>query len=636
MQQFILGVLCALVVQANAALRPNIVVILADDMGYADIGVHGCRDIPTPHIDRIAREGVRFTSAYANGSYCTPTRVALMSCRYQQRSGNDDLPQVTGPLPLKIKTFADRLKEAGYLTGMVGKWHLGSNPGYTPLERGFDEFFGFLGGGHHYLPNPKGYSSGYNEPILSQTNAVPYPEYLTDAFGDEAAAYLKRHRNTEQPLFLYLAFNAVHTPLQATDKYLDRFPRLTGKRRIYAGMLSAMDDAIGKVLDELDASGRADNSLVIFHNDNGGPTTRNAVNGSSNAPLRGSKCETFEGGIRVPLAMRWPHVIKPGTTYDQPVMSFDLNATALALAKGDSTRIDGVNLLPFLAGKKQGSPHESLFWRSRTRNNNYAVRRGDWKYVCSTEGTERPGPNQTPARDYLFNLAEDLGEQDDQSEKYPEILRELKQLYAKWDVEMDASCRELGIDPPQIRNPSAPKSGKRGESNVGKFQATKSFPDFDTLNRVQVKKTKLGYELASNGGGLALRRLEETITGKITMTAIIQPADAFPSNGFIAFGKNPTDAETVKLGLLVGGNRIAVYDGPYGSKSSSGTSAKLQGNKPYPATITINIPDRKIIAKVAGKTLSHTLPESIDEIRHVGYYVVRTRSEFGPVELTSR
>lgn len=630
MKQFFLGVLCALVVQATAANRPNIVLILADDMGYADIGVHGCKDIPTPHIDRIAHEGVRFTNAYANGSYCTPTRAALMSCRYQQRSGNDDLPQVTGPLPLKINTLADRLNEAGYLTGMVGKWHLGSQPGYTSLERGFDEFFGFLGGGHMYLPNPKGYSSGYNEPIVRQTNAVPYPHYLTDAFGDEAAAFLKRHRKTDHPLFLYLAFNAVHTPLQATSKYLDRFPDLTGKRRTYAAMLSAMDDAIGQVLKELDVSGRAENTMVIFHNDNGGPTTRNAVNGSSNAPLRGSKCETFEGGIRVPLAIRWPGIIQPGTTYDEPVMTFDLSATALALAEANDANVDGVNLLPFLSGKRRGSPHEALFWRSRTRNNNYAVRRGDWKYVYSTEGTERPGPKQTPARDYLFNLADDLGEQSDLSAQRPEVLKELKQLYAEWDRQMDADCRELGIDPPQIRKPSTPKKRK---SNVDKFQPTKSSPDFDTLVRVQASRSRLGFELASDGNGLALRRLEQPITGVAKLTAVIQPPDAFPSNGFIALGEKPTDADTVKLGLLVGGNRISIYDGPYGRKSSTETSVRLEGGKAYPAEIAIDLPKSQLTLKIAGKTLNHSFPEHINEILHIGFYVVRTRAQFAPIEI---
>lgn len=436
-----------------AASKPNIILILADDMGYADIGLHGCKDIPTPNIDRIGKEGVRFTASYANGAYCTPTRVALMSGRYQQRTGNDDLTSVTGPLPKQVKTLADRLREAGYITGMIGKWHLGEDKGYLPLDRGFDEFYGFHGGGHSYFTekiDPAKPKRGYDSPIYRQNKPIKETRYLTDAFGEESAAFLKRHRASKKPIFLYLAFNAVHTPMDASGKHLKKFPDLPkGKRKTYAAMLSAMDDAIGLVLQELKDSGRANNTLVIFHNDNGGPTTRNAINGSRNTPLRGSKCETFEGGIRVPLLMSWPAVIKPETTYDQSVMTFDLSATALHLADADLTKTDGVNLLPYLSAEKTGSPHEALYWRSRTRNNNHAVLKGDWKFVHSTQGTERPGRKHTPARDMLFNISNDLSEQKDVSVQHPEVLMELKKLYTAWCQEVDADCRKLGIEPPK-------------------------------------------------------------------------------------------------------------------------------------------------------------------------------------------
>lgn len=456
--RFILVTLCGLSVltaqdRATAAdgpgNKPNIVLILSDDMGYADIGVHGCKDIPTPNIDRIAAGGVRFTDAYANGSFCTPTRAALMSCRYQQRSGNDDLDGVTGPLPLGIRTLPQRLHDAGYTTAMVGKWHLGTEDGYTPLDRGFDEFFGFLGGGHYYLPNPKG-KGAYYAPIYRNRQPLNEQRYLTDAFGEEAAAFVERQRNTTRPFFLYLAFNAVHTPLQATEKYQQRFADISDpRRRVYAAMLSAMDDAVGLVLKKLEETGKIDNTLVIFHNDNGGPTTRNAVNGSRNTPLRGSKCETFEGGIRVPLLVQWPGVIEAGTVYRQPAITFDLSATALAVAVADTSQIDGVNLIPFLKGEAAGRPHDDLYWRSRTRNNNYGMRLGDWKFVHSTEGTEEPGPKQTPARDMLFNLADDIGEQRDLSDRYPDKLAELKRRYESWDADVDADCRRLGIEPPK-------------------------------------------------------------------------------------------------------------------------------------------------------------------------------------------
>ncbi len=446
---------------AQAQARPNIIVILSDDMGSADIGVHGCKDIPTPNIDRIATRGVRLTSAYANGSFCTPTRAALMSGKYQQRLGNEDLTSVTGPMPRGVKTLPDRLGAAGYSTWMVGKWHLGEKEGFTPLDRGYDHFFGFLGGGHYYLPEPI-QTGEYAATILRDREAVRESRYLTDAFGEEAAAFVERQRGASQPFFLYLAFNAVHTPIQVTEKYLQRFATIEDvKRRNYAAMLSAMDDAIGLTVAKLEQIGKLDNTLVVFSNDNGGPTTRNAVNGSSNAPLRGSKCETFEGGIRVPLLIQWPGVIEAGSVYLQPAISIDITATAIAAAGADTAEIEGVDLLPFTSGRKQGAPHETLYWRSRTRSNNYAARQGDWKFVHSTEGVEAPGPKQTPAKDMLFNLASDPTEQHDLAKKHPEKLAVLKKLYEAWSAEVDADCRKLGIEPRQTQVETGPAAKQR-------------------------------------------------------------------------------------------------------------------------------------------------------------------------------
>lgn len=440
----ITGLLLALLPAAAAAPKPNIIVILSDDMGYADIAAHGCKDIPTPNLDRLAKGGVRFTDAYANGSFCTPTRAALMSCRYQHRYGIEDLG---GPLPAQAHTLPQRLKAAGYVTGMMGKWHLGTTKGFTPVDRGFDEFFGFVGGGHQYIIQAGG-KGEYNAPLLRNREPVNEQRYLTDAFGEEAASFVERQRDSKKPFFLYLAFNAVHTPLQATEKYRARFPGITdSKRQTYAAMLSAMDDAIGLVLTKLEQTGKLNQTLIVFTNDNGGPTTRNAVNGSINTPLRGSKCETFEGGIRVPMLMQWPGVIAPGTTYSKPAISFDISATALAAAGAEATAIDGVDLLPFVKGDKSSAPHDTLFWRSRTMSNNYGARQGDWKYVHSTEGDAAPGPKQEPAQDMLFNLATDICEQRDLAAEQPVKLAELKKLYEAWSDEVDADCRKLGLEP---------------------------------------------------------------------------------------------------------------------------------------------------------------------------------------------
>jgi arylsulfatase A-like enzyme len=448
---------CALllpVAALHAAPRPNIILILADDMGYADIGSHGCKDIPTPHIDRIAAGGMRFTDGYANGSFCTPTRAALMSCRYQHRFAIEDL---ASPLPKQAHPLPKRLQSAGYKTGMVGKWHLGGAAGFTPLDRGFDEFFGFLGGGHRYIIRPGG-KGAYNAPILRNREAVNESRYLTDAFGEEAAAFVERQRGEQTPFFLYLAFNAVHAPLQAVEKYQARFHSITDPtRQTYAAMLSAMDDAIGRVLAALDQTGQTDRTLIFFTNDNGGPTTRNAVNGSVNTPLRGSKCETFEGGIRVPMLMQWPGVVPAGSTYRHPVMTFDLSATALAAAQADASQVDGKDLLPYVTGKLKEAPHDTLFWRSRTMSNNYGARQGDWKFVHSTEGDDSPGPKQTPARDMLFNLAEDIGEQRDLAGTHPAKLDELKKRYEAWSAAVDEDAVQMGLTPKFPKNATGSK-----------------------------------------------------------------------------------------------------------------------------------------------------------------------------------
>jgi arylsulfatase A-like enzyme len=372
--------------EPSAAPRPNIVLILADDMGYADAGVHGCKDIPTPHIDSIARGGIRFSDAYANAAVCSPTRAALMSGMYQQRHGNEDLAEITGPLPRQVTTLPQRLRAAGYATALIGKWHLGQDEGFTPLDRGFDRFFGFLGGGHFYFPEGKPktkdmdetmlrHIDNYSAPLLRDREPLKERRYLTDAFAGESAAYIASRRDNPQPFFLLTAFNAVHTPMEATQKYLDRFPDIADpKRRTYAGMLSAMDDAVGEIISALKACGQLENTLLIFTNDNGGAS----VNASKNAPLRGWKAGMFEGGLRVPLLMQWPGVIEPGSVYSHPVMTFDVTSTVLAAAGADQGGLDGVDLLPCLAGNR--APHETLFWRCRTRKT-HAVRHADWKLV---------------------------------------------------------------------------------------------------------------------------------------------------------------------------------------------------------------------------------------------------------------
>jgi len=412
-----------------APAKPNILFIAADDLGYGELGAQGAKDIPTPNIDSIAAAGVRFTNGYVSCPVCSPTRAGWITGRYQQRFGHEFNPGSAQQadenfgLPLSETTLADRLKAAGYATGLVGKWHLGYRPPFHPLRRGFDEFFGFLGGAHPYLPGRPA------DPILRGTEPVAESEYLTEAFAREALAFLDRRRR--QPFFLYLSFNAVHAPLEATEKYLARFPSVSDpRRRTFAAMLSAMDDAVGRVLARLREHGLEDDTLIFFISDNGGPT-RNTT--SRNDPLRGFKGQVWEGGIRVPFFMQWKRRLPRGVVYDRPVIALDIVPTALeAAGVAAPPSLDGVSLLPLLAGKRSSGPHEALYWRFGPQG---AIRKGDWKLV-RLEGS----PPQ------LYNLAEDVSESRDLGSAQPARLKELSADWEAWNSR---------LEPPRWRTPAA-------------------------------------------------------------------------------------------------------------------------------------------------------------------------------------
>lgn len=415
---------------ADAPRKPNIVIIVGDDMGYADVGVHGCTDIPTPHIDSIAKAGVRCTSGYVSGPYCSPTRAGLLTGRYQQRFGHEFNP---GPaiaanaalgLPLTETTIADRMKAAGYRTGLVGKWHLGGAKKFAPNSRGFDEFFGFLGGAHTYFP-PGPMMAGKQAnaaPIFRNEDQVKEPAYLTEAIGREAVAFVEKH--ADEPFFLLVTFNAVHTPMQAPPKYKEKFADIENPtRRTYAAMMAAMDDAVGLVLAKLRDKNLEENTLVCFISDNGGPP----VNASSNGTLRGYKAQTFEGGIRVPFFVQWKGKLPAGKTYDQPVIQLDLTATALAAAGAkveEGNKFDGVDLLPYLEGKQASPPHENLYWRFGQQ---MAIRQGKYKLV------KGPGPQ---AKQELFDLDADIGEKNDLLATQPDVAKKLQSAYDAWNAEL--------------------------------------------------------------------------------------------------------------------------------------------------------------------------------------------------------
>lgn len=413
------------------AAKPNVLLIIADDLGYHDLGFQGSKEIPTPNLDKLAAQSLVCTNGYVSHPFCSPTRAGIMTGRYQQRFGHENnpawLPQDTvAGLPLTETTYPQLMQKAGYTTGAVGKWHLGAHPQFHPNKRGFDEYFGALGGGHMYFPGTGG-GSEYNIPLNRNGKDEAQTKYLTEQFGDEAVAFVGRHTGEAKPWMLYLAFNAPHTPLQAPQKWLDKFSQITDKnRQTYMAMVCAMDEALGTVLGKLDATKQRENTLIYFVSDNGGPNlqSKSGTNFTDNSPLRGAKGMVYEGGMRVPFLVSWPAKIKPGK-YDQPVIALDFLPTSLAAAdSADLTpkNLDGVNLLPFLSGEKNSAPHATLFWRTGGPGGNNAIRRGSLKLV-------RLGK----AEPELYDLAADIGESKNLAAEKPEVVKELVSAIAEWE-----------------------------------------------------------------------------------------------------------------------------------------------------------------------------------------------------------
>ena len=449
----------------STARQPNIVILLADDLGYGELGCQGNPEIPTPHIDSIARDGIRFTAGYVTASYCSPSRAGLMTGRYPTRFGYEfnligaENEESGAGLPGSETTLAKVLHNAGYTTALIGKWHLGGTAQYYPLRRGFDEFFGFLHEGHFFVPPPyhgvttmlrrkslPGSAQGRcvsdrliysthmrsdeppydaNNPIYRGGQPVEENAYLTDALTREAVDFIDRHQ--DKPFFLYLAYNAVHSPLQAADAYMQRFAHIEDiHRRIFAGMLGNLDDSVGAVLKKLHDEGLDEDTLVFFLSDNGGPTRELT---SSNLPLRGEKGSVYEGGLRVPFMTRWTGRFPAGRVYEKPVLSLDIYATAAEVARAPLPKnrdLDGVNLMPYLTGVNAGRPHELLFWRMNQRT---AVRMEDWKLLRN--------PGRGGGKEWqLYDLSRDLEEARDLADDEPDQLQRLVEIWERMNAQM--------------------------------------------------------------------------------------------------------------------------------------------------------------------------------------------------------
>ncbi len=418
----------------QARRKPNFVFILADDMGYADLGCYGSGRIKTPNIDRLAREGMRFSDCYANAPVCTPTRVGFLTGRYQQRFGKD-LEGALGPannytagLRPSESALPSALKRQGYACGTFGKWHVGANEEFRPLQHGFDEYFGIL------LGNADMYSHKYHSGVLDLwegNETVEREGYLTEMFGRRAARFIEQ--NADRPFFCYLPFNAVHWPFQPPERPDDIRTLEDGNWRDgplddYIKMTEAMDAAVGVVLDAIDRAGVADNTFVVFTNDNGGERL------SDNGPLFHYKATLFEGGIRVPAVARWPGVIPAGSETTQVAVTMDFTRTMLEVAgAADGVSFDGENLLSVLRG--EGGPIErSVCWRINTLGRSQmAIRRGRWKYIDdNTGGRGMP--------ELLFDVVADPSERKSLFATNQGVAAELRAELLAWSEEMDAAA----------------------------------------------------------------------------------------------------------------------------------------------------------------------------------------------------
>jgi arylsulfatase A-like enzyme len=410
--------------QENSARKPNILLIYADDLGYGELGCYGNKTVPTPNIDRLATHGIRCTQGYVSAPLCSPSRAGLMTGRYPTRYGHENNAMGPGKrLPEREVTFAQRLKALGYATGIIGKWHLGGRGTALPMQRGFDDYFGVLGNPGSYT-RPRGFIDSSVSPDVQAVKDKDF--YTTDAFAARAVHWIEAHK--DRPWFLYLPFNAVHAPFEATEKYLKRFPQIAGAReRSFAAMLSALDDAVGVVMAKLQELGLEENTLVFFISDNGAPTPR-----GGNGPLRGGKHTTWEGGFRLPFIVQWKGKLPEGKTYDLPVVQLDVLPTCIAAAGGavnPAWKLDGVNLLPYFRGETTDRPHQTLYWRI---DGMWAIRHGDLKLVHAT-------PDKAPPQ--LFDLSKDIGEKTDLGQARGEDVRTLKVFWDRWNAEQAPPAR---------------------------------------------------------------------------------------------------------------------------------------------------------------------------------------------------
>ncbi len=646
--------------------KPNIIVILADDLGWADLSCYGSTFHESPHLDRLAAQGMRFTQAYSSSPYCSPSRAAIMTGRYPARLKITDYIPSNGKtgkflpaemrmeLPLEEVTIAEVLKDAGYATWHVGKWHLG-DLGYYPEDQGFQVN---IAGNHSGAPPSFFWPYGDKEGVMVARpaardqgkgyHATPVPglreggkegEHLCDRLTSEAMKLIERHK-TGQPFLLYLAFYDVHTPIMAKPELVKKYeakaarlglpsvkdaPRYTEDNRahgggtpqmpeqqvnpIYAAMIETMDTNVGRLMAKLDELGIAGDTFVIFTSDNGGHSV------TSNRPLRGCKGWLYEGGVREPWIVKWPGVTKPGSTCDVPVMNTDILPTVLeacGLPTKPELHKDGVSLAALLRGDTQ-TVHDALFWHFPHYGNHgsgpcSSVRAGDWKLIHWIEDDSVE----------LFNLANDLGEETDLAAQQPDRVKDLR-------ARLDAWRKETGANMPRPK-----PAGQAVVPDTADAQA-----DFAVVANARVEKLDTGYRLRAEPkqAAFALKRLEQPLTGAKTfkVRCVSAPGQAFPKhyeNGFLVLSDGPAPKDQIHVGAFFGGQKsLAIIEGPL---QAAGRTAKpfTAAAPPLELHIRVDLASGQIVLEAAGQRLEMKLKRRLQQVTHVGYSSLNAITDF--------
>ena len=648
--------LVAVSIQAEAAepAKPNVIFILADDLGGMDLGCYGNKHYETPNLDRMAKRGMRFTDAYAASSVCSPTRYSIQTGKYPARgdltlwlngsSGNRRKlldASAAKEMPLEDITIAEALLKAGYATASIGKWHLGGEP-YYPQHQGYELNYG---GWHSGSP-----AGGYFLPNKMPMAEMPKDGYLTDHLTDRALKYIEEKK--DEPFFIYQSYHSVHTPIQGKKELVDYYREKFAKEGIranatYAAMLHSLDENVGRILDKLDELDLTERTVVFFFSDNGG-----YLGATNNTPLRKGKGYSYEGGHREPCLVQYPPLVKAGSTCSEPVTSTDFYPTILELAGlplMPEQHVDGVSLMPLLKAPGPGglplttqaietTDKPSLppfFFSSLGRNAIYwhyphyspqggtpsgAIREGHMKLIEFFED----------GRLELYNLKDDLSETNDLAADNPELVERLHGKLKAWREEVDAKMPI--VNPNYGKNPPPRSSAPRRQTKPTNIDYTDEWAGFAALRNVRIEKSDFGLKLTSNTEAWAMRKLDEPVR-RAMFKVKMQPRSAFPSNAALLFGDSPTDAGLVRCCLFLGGRQAAIYEGAYPSGDRTEAPLELRADRTYEVAVTVDLDAGTVKMQTGKTTVTKKLSRKLDAINYVGHGIIWTEAEFSPIEV---